>query len=145
MGFNWINWVNLLAIVCLILINIIASRKGLSGSFNSKYLIVNFLEQIGRYGCMALMILPVFTKGWEFGFSSAVEMIIWMCFMPLLLIIYSVLWIRKSKGGAGILYALAIIPVVLFLLNGLLLHHPALIVASFVFGVCHFMIVKENV
>ena len=145
MSLNWISWMNLFAIVCLILINIIASRKGLSGSFSSKYLIVNVLEQIGRYGCMVLMVLPIFTKGWEFGFSSVAEMLIWVCFMPLLLIIYGVLWIRKPKGGAGILYALAIIPVILFLLNGLLLCHPALMVASFVFGVCHFMIVKENI
>ncbi len=145
MSFNWINWTNLLAVACLILINVIVLRKGLSGNFDSKYLIVNILEQIGRYGCMALMILPVFTKDWEFGFSSVIEMLIWMCLTPLFLIIYSVLWIRKSKGGAGVLYALAIIPVVLFLLNGFLLHHPALIAASSVFGVCHFMIVKENV
>ncbi len=138
------NWINLLAILYLILINIIASRRGSSASFNSKYWIVNVFEQIGRYGCMALMILPIFTKGWEFGFSSVVEMLIWICLTPVLFIIYSVLWIRKSKGGAGVLYGLAIVPVVLFLLNGILLRHFALMVASFVFGICHFMIVKEN-
>lgn len=144
MSFHWINWVNLAAVVYLISINIIVSRKGLSGSFNSKYLLVNILEQMGRYGCMALMFLPVFTKGWKFGFSSVAEMLIWMCSTPLLCIVYSILWIRKPKGGAGILYALAIVPVVLFLLNGLLLRHPALIASSVIFGTCHFMIVKEN-
>lgn len=145
MSFNWINWINLLAVVCLILINIIVSRKGLSGSFNSKHLIVNILEQIGRYGCMALMILPILTRGWEFGFSSVTEMLIWACLTLLLLVIYGFLWVKKVGGGAGILYALAIIPVVLFLLNGILLRHPALAVASLVFGVCHFIIVRENV
>lgn len=145
MSFNWFNWINLLAVVCLILINIIVSRKGLSGSFNSKHLLVNILEQIGRYGSMALMILPIFTRGWEFGFSSVTEMLIWACLTLLLLVIYGFLWVKKAGGGVSILYALAIIPVVLFLLNGILLHHPALIVVSLVFGVCHFMIVRENV
>lgn len=145
MSFNWVNWINLLAVVCLILINIIVSRKGLSGNFNSKYLVVNIFEQIGRYGCMAFMILPIFTRGWEFGFVSVTEMLIWICLTPILLMIYSFLWIWKASGQAGILYALAIVPSVLFLMNGILLRHPALGVVSLVFGVFHFIIVKENV
>lgn len=144
MSFNWINWINLLSVVCLILINMIVYRKGLSDSFNSKHLIVNILEQIGRYGCMALMILPIFTRGWKFGFASVTEMFIWVCLTILLLVIYSFLWVKKASGRAGILYGLAIVPVVLFLLNGILLRHPALGVASLVFGTFHFIIVKEN-
>ena len=93
---------------------------------------------------MALMILPIFTKGWKFGFNSATEMIIWICLTILLLLIYTLLWIRKVNGGAGICYGLAIVPVVLFLLNGILLRHPALVVVSLVFGVFHVIIVKEN-
>lgn len=145
MSFNWVNWINLLVVMCLILINIIAAREGLSGSFNSKYLIVNIFEQIGRYGCMPLMILPIFTGDWEFGFVSVTEMLIWVCLTPILLMIYIFLWIKKASGGAGILYALAIVPCVLFLLNGILLRHLALGVTSLVFGVSHFIIVKENV
>ena len=62
MRFNWINFINMAAVVWLVLFNIIVARKGLSDGFNSKHLIVNIFEQIGRYGCMALMIFPVFTK-----------------------------------------------------------------------------------
>lgn len=32
----------------------------------------------------------------------------------------------------------------LFLMNGILLQHPALIVASLIFGAFHLMIVREN-
>lgn len=92
MSFGWINWINMAAVVYLIIINIIVARKGLSDSFNSKYLTINILEQIGRYGCMALMILPIFTRGWEFGFDSVTEMLIWICLTILLLVIYSLLW-----------------------------------------------------
>ena len=145
MSFSWINWINMAAVVWLILINMIVARKGLSDSFNSKYLIVNIFEQIGRYACMALMILPIFTKGWKFGFDSVTEMLIWICATILLLVIYSFLWVKKANGGAFILYGLVFVPVILFLLNGILLRHPALIVASLLFGVFHFLIVKENV
>lgn len=145
MSFNWINWINMAAVVWIILINVIVARKGLSDSFNSKHFIVNVFEQIGRYGCMALMILPIFIRGWKFGFRSVTEMLVWICLTILLLVIYSFLWTKKANGGVFVLYWLAFVPVVLFLLNGILLRHPALIAASLVFGVCHFLIVKENI
>ena len=145
MSFNWINWINIAAVEWLIVINLIVARKGLSDSFNSKHLIVNILEQIGRYGCMVLMILPMFTRGWKFGFRSVTEMLVWICLTILLLVIYSFLWIKKANGGVFVLYGLALVPAVLFLLNGILLRHPALVAASLVFGVCHFLIVKENI
>ena len=145
MSFGWINWINTTAIVCLILINIIAAQKGLSDSFSSKYMIVNLFEQVGRYGCIALMILPIFVENWKFGFESVVEMLFWVCLTILILVIYGLLWLKKANGGIGILYGLAIIPIILFLLNGILLRHPALVVASFAFGVFHLIIVKENV
>lgn len=122
----------------------VAAGKGLADRFHSRYLIVNILEQIGRYGSMALMIFPVFTRGWKFGFRSVAEMLIWLCLTVLLLAVYSFLWGIKAKGGRGVLYALAIVPAVLFLLNGILLRHPALVAASLVFGISHFLIVKEN-
>ena len=145
MRFGWINWVNIATVVYLVLVNILAARKGLADSFNSKYLTINIFEQTGRYGCIALMIFPIFTRGWEFGFESVTEMLIWVCLTILLLAIYSLLWVKKVNGGASILYGLAIVPSVLFLLNGILLRHPVLVVASLIFGVFHFMIVKENV
>ncbi len=129
----------------LILINVIVARKGLSDSFDSKHLIVNIFEQIGRYGCMALMILPVFTRGWKFGFRSVTEMLAWICLTILLLVIYSLLWVKKANGGVFVLYGLAFVPAALFLLNGILLCHPALVAAALVFGVFHFLIVKENI
>ena len=145
MCFGWINWINIAVIACLILINMIVAGKGLSDRFNSSHLTINIFEQIGRYGCMALMILPVFTKNWKFGFDSVTDMLIWICLTILLLVIYSLLWVKKVNGGVGVLYGLAIIPTILFLLNGILLRHPALVVAALIFGVSHFIIVKENV
>lgn len=144
MNFNWINLGNLASVVCLIVINIVAVRKGVSENFCSKYTVINIFEQIGRYGSMVLMIFPFFTKGWKFGFMSVIEMLIWVCATVLLLVIYGLLWMKKSAGGVGILYGLAIVPVILFLLNGILLRHFTLVVASLIFGVFHCAIVREN-
>ena len=62
----------------------------------------------------------------------------------ILLLLYGFLWIKKRRGSIGTLYGLAIVPVILFLMNGILLRHYALIAASLLFGVCHLMIVREN-
>ena len=94
---------------------------------------------------MALMILPMFTRGWKFGFRFVTEMLVWVFFTILLLLIYSLLWVKKANGGVFVLYGLAFVPAVLFLLNGILLRHPALVAAALIFGVFHFLIVKENI
>ena len=145
MRFNWINEVNAAAVLWLLLVNLLAARKGLSARFSSKHRLVNFLEQVGRCGCMALMVLPAFKTGWAFCFGSTVEMFVWLGATVLLLTLYSALWTKKAGGGAAVLYGLALIPAALFLLNGGLLHHPALIVAALAFGCAHIGIVKENI
>ena len=145
MSFGWINWINIVAVVYLIVINMIVAGKGLADSFNSKHLAVNIFEQIGRYGCMVFMILPVFTDGWKFDFKSVPEMLIWAFTTILLLTCYIILWVKKERGGKGVLYGLAIVPVVLFLVNGVLLRHLALVVTSLIFGIFHLAIVRENV
>lgn len=145
MRFGWINWMNMAVVVCLVLVNIIVSRKGLCCNFRSKHPVVNLFEQIGRYGCMAFMILPIYANDWKFAFRSAAEMFVWVCLTILLLAIYIFLWGKRSQDRVGILYGLAIVPVLLFLMNGILLHHPALVIASLIFGTFHLVIVKENV
>ena len=149
MSFGWINWINLAAVAYLVLVNVIAAGKKQAGSFRSKHTAINVLEQIGRYGCMIFMIVPIGLPDWKpgflkFGFHSVAEMIIWLCLTILLTIIYGILWLKKAKGGRGVLYGLAIVPVILFLMNGILLRHTALIVTALIFGVFHVAIVREN-
>ena len=52
------------------------------------------------------------------------------------------IWTPLDKKAT--LYGLAIVPVILFLMNGILLRHYALIAASLLFGACHLMVVQEN-
>ena len=144
MQFGWINVVNAFAVVFLIAVNLICARKGIADSWKSRRKVVNVFEQIGRYGCMALMILPL-TAGWEFGFSSEWRMVAWLLLTVALLVAYAVLWACKRRGGKAVLYALAIVPVCLFLLNGVLLGHWLLAAFAVLFGACHLCIVHENV
>lgn len=145
MDFGWISWINTAVIAYLLLINAITAKKGLSDNFSSKYLIINILEQIGRYGSMVFMLLPIFVNNWKFGFKTVAEMFIWIFLTVLLLLIYTILWFQKAGGSTCISYGLAITPTGLFLLNGILLQHPALIVVSLIFGIFHIRIVRENV
>lgn len=144
MQFGWINGINTVTVIILVLINIIAGKKGLCSDLRSTHLLVNLFEQIGRYGCMLFMILPAFTRNWKFSFGSMDKMFIWLGLTVLLLTVYILLWMKKRNGSTSILYGLATVPVILFLVNGLLLCHPALIIVSLIFGGCHLMIVHEN-
>lgn len=144
MHFGWINAVNAAAVVFLIAVNLICARKGLADNWKSRSVLVNVFEQIGRYGCMALMILPL-TAGWEFGFASVSRMIVWLFLTVVLLAVYAILWARKRRGGKTVLYALAIVPVCLFWANGVLLCHWLLAAFAVLFGVFHVLIVHENV
>lgn len=143
MHFGWINAVNAFAVVFLIVVNLIAFRRGIAGNFKSRHAVVNVLEQIGRYGCMALMVLPL-TAGWEFGFSSERRMVAHLLSTALLLAVYALLWLFKRSGKTAVLYGLAAIPPMLFLLNGLLLRHHALTAFALLFGAAHLWIVTEN-
>ncbi len=143
MRFGWINAVNAAALVVLIVINLICVRRGIAGAFKSRHTLVNVLEQVGRYGCMALMIVPL-TAGWEFGFSSEWRMVAWLLLTVLLLAAYAVLWARKRRGGTAVLYGLALVPVCLFLANGILLQHWLLAAFALLFGAAHLWIVHEN-
>ena len=144
MRFNWINGVNFAFVAYLIAVNIIAARKGLCGDFCSRRAVVNALEQLGRYGCMALMVLPILARGWEFGFASVTAMLVWFFASALILAAYTLLWFIQSRAGRPALYGLAILPAALFLLSGVLLGHPLLIVFSLIFGAAHFAVTREK-
>ena len=119
MEFGWINGINLTVVILLILINIVAFKTGATEGFSSKFRIINVLEQIGRYGCMIFMVLPIWIKNWKFGFQSVGEMLLWIASTVILLLLYGFLWIKKRRGSIGTLYGLAIVPVILFLMNGI--------------------------
>ncbi len=140
MTFSWINAVNATAVFVLVICSVIGQKKSGLPSMQSRSTFLNIMEQIGRYASMLLMVLPLL-PGLEFGFASVGVMTLWLLLTAILLLIYALLWTRVKSRGA-VLYALAIVPVLLFLQNGILLRHWALLGAAVLFGICHVWITR---
>lgn len=145
MTFGWINGINAVAVIWLVVVNMVVAKRGIAGSMKSSRPLINVFEQVGRYACMAFMLFPIATYGWEFGFRTVAEMFLWLGATMVLLVVYTFLWTRKKSGGRAVLYGLAIVPACLFLINGVLLRHWLLLVFSVLFGICHLLIVRENI
>ena len=98
--------------------------------------LMDLLEQVGRYGSMALMVLPLGVR--KFGFPSVEEMLLYLFGNGALLLAYWVIWILYFRSpGKGRALALAVIPTAIFLLSGLTLRHWLLAAAAALFGFAH--------
>ena len=141
MTFGWINLVNAAFVVALVTMSVRGQKKSGLPPIKSRRKLLNLFEQIGRYACMALMILPLL-PGFKFGFASVGVMVGWLAGSFVLLLAYTVLWTQVKRSG-GVLYGLALVPALLFLCCGVLLRHWALAAAAVLFGFSHTLIVKE--
>ena len=140
-SFGWINLVNAAFVVDLIVMSALGQKKSGLPPMQSRRKLRNVLEQIGRFACMALMILPLL-PGLKFGFASFGAMVGWLVGALTLLLAYLLLWTQAKRGGA-VLYGLAVVPALLFLCCGVLLRHWALAAAAILFGIFHTLIVQE--
>ena len=140
MEFGWINLFGAGIIVLIMIPNIIYAAKQKQDETQIKvprYL--SACEQLGRYGCIILMWLPLLV--WKFGFGSVEEFLIYLIGNGVLLLCYYLFWMFYSrKRTLSVAMALAIIPTAIFLLSGLLLRHLLLVVVAILFGAAHCMI-----
>ena len=140
MEFGWINLFGAGIIVLIMIPNIIYAAKQKQDETQIKvprYL--SACEQLGRYGCIILMWLPLLV--WKFGFGSVEEYLIYLIGNGVLLLCYYLFWMFYSrKRTLSVAMALAIIPTAIFLLSGILLRHWLLVVAAILFGSAHCMI-----
>lgn len=143
MQFNPINLFGFIIVVIMLMPNIIYGFKFKGVENKCKKKTMNIIEQVGRYGSMAFMILPLFV--WEFGFSSVFMMFIYVLGNGTLLLAYLIIWVfyfKKQTMGKAMM--LAIIPTCIFLLSGLTLYHWALVVAAVIFGLGHIYVTYQN-
>lgn len=104
---------------------------------------MNILEQIGRYGCMFLMIFNIGIS--EFGFSSVEMFLVYFTGNIVLMIAYWISWILFFiKPDVKKQMALAIIPTLLFLLNGVTMRHYLWVITGVIFGIGHLYVTYEN-
>ena len=143
MEFNPINLFGFIIVVIMLIPNIIygIKFKGLENKCTNKAM--NVIEQAGRYGSMALMVLPLFV--WEFGFSSVFMMFVYVLGNGILLFTYLLVWVfyfKKQTMGRAMILAIA--PTCIFFLSGVTLYHWALVVAAIIFGVGHIYVTYQN-
>ena len=142
MEFGVINLANAAILVLIMIPNILYAVRG---GEDTKAInpTMGFLEQVGRYASMALMILPLGV--WEFGFSNVTAMLVYLFGNALLVVVYLVTWIFyfRKKSFAGTLI-LATAPVLIFALTGICLRHWLLIATALLFGICHISISVSN-
>lgn len=140
MEFGWLNLFGAGIVILILIPNIIyAVKRGQAVSEDEVPKYLSICEQIGRYGCIVLMWLPLFV--WKFDFNSESALLFYLISCGVLLLGYFLFWVlyaRKKTLTSAM--ALAVIPAVLFLLSGVLLRHWALAAFAVLFGFSHCMI-----
>lgn len=143
MEFGWTNLFGAGIVIVMLIPNIVYALKNKDAVNKCENRIMNIIEQIGRYACIALMWLPFIV--WEFGFSSIREMLVYFIGNTGLIVTYVIIWIHYLKRNTmKKAIALAIIPTCIFLLSGLMLRHWLLVVASVLFGIGHIYVTYKN-
>lgn len=139
MTFHWINVFGGSIVAAMLIPNILFAIKHPERPSVEISRAVTVLEQIGRYGCMALMALPLFV--WEFGFASPALMLVYLLGNAVLLTAYYVFWAfyfqHRTPGKALIL---AVLPTLIFIVSALCLRHWSLLFSAVIFGCSHIYI-----
>ncbi|MBQ7942860.1 MAG: hypothetical protein IJ326_02225 [Lachnospiraceae bacterium] len=140
---NWLNIFGLILVVLLLIPNIIYAIKVKNQKNNCTNTLMNAMEQIGRYGCMILMVFSMGIR--EFGYPSVGDFLAYLFGNAFLILLYWIIWIlyfKKNTYAKQIL--LAVIPTCIFLLSGITLRHYLLIVFGVIFGVGHIYVTNCN-
>lgn len=144
LGGNWINVFGLCIVIAILIPNIIYAIKFRGAENKCTNKVMNILEQIGRYGCMILLVLNIGKT--EFAFRSIAAFLSYFAGNGLLVLTYWIIWIiyfiKQSKWKS---MALAILPAVMFLLSGIALQHGWLVIAAVIFAVGHIYVTWQNV
>lgn len=137
MEFGWINLFGAGIVVLMMIPNIIyAARQKQDETQIEVPRGLSACEQVGRYGCIILMWLPLLV--WKFGFGSVEEFLIYLVGNGALLLCYYLFWMLYSqKKTLSKAMALAVIPTAIFFLSGILLRHWLLAAFAILFGIAH--------
>ena len=90
MKFGWINAFAAGIVILMMIPNIVYALKNKGEKNLCTCRFMNVIEQIGRYGCVVLMWLPLLV--WEFGFASAAAMLIYTFGNSIMLIVYLIIF-----------------------------------------------------
>ena len=143
MEFGIINVWNICLVSVMLIPNIIfaLNKKNVHCKQVDISTYITILEQIGRYGCILLMIIPLYFDKMKFGFTSPEAFIIYLFANIILVTAYLFIWaIFRNEQHLWRNMSLAIIPTCIFLISGITLGHWLLVGASLIFGISHIYI-----
>lgn len=141
---EWFNPYGLGFMAVIMIPNIVFAlrcKDGFANPWRNKA--IEVLEQIGRFGCFALMIFNL-PHTW-FGFCSDEAFLLYLIGNGVLVLLYCLVWVvcfRKNSIFRALV--LSILPSVIFLLSGVLLRSIPLTAAALLFAPCHIMISYQN-
>ncbi len=143
MEFGWINLFGGVIVLLMLIPNIVYALKNRDEKNLYANRVMNAMEQVGRYGCIVLMWLPLLV--WKFGFGSVPEMLLYFQGNGALLVAYWLVFARymREKTARRAL-ALAVLPACIFLLSGLLLRHWLLAGFALLFAVGHICVTVKH-
>lgn len=141
------EWFNLfgLALVAIIMIpNIVYAIKCKDGFLNKwSNKAVETLEQIGRFGSVAFMVVNI--PGTFFGWWSDEAFALYLIVNSVLAIVYCALWIVLfKKNNKFRALSLSVIPSVIFIFSGILSRSVLLTVSALLFASAHILISYKN-
>ena len=140
---EWLNIFGLILVVLILVPNIIYAFKFRDQQNKCTNKIMNIIEQVGRYGCMFLMIFNIGIA--EFGFASKAMFLVYLIGNAAFLLSYLIIWILYFKKQTfWKQLSLTIIPTCLFLLSGITMQHYLLVIWSVIFGIGHIFVTNKN-
>lgn len=139
-----INIFGLVFMVIIMIPNVIFALKckdGFKNRWENKA--VEVLEQIGRYGCFAFMVINI-PKTW-FGWASDEAFALYLIVDAVLVAAYCVIWaVCFKKNSVFRALSLSIIPSVIFLFSGIMSRSVLLMISALIFAPCHILISYKN-
>ena len=143
LGPGWLNLSGLILVALLLVPNMVYAVKYRDAQNRCTNMLMNGLEQIGRYGSMFLMIFNIGIA--ELGFSSVSAFLIYGAGNIVLMAAYWILWwFFFKKPAPWNRMALAVLPTMMFLLSGATMRHYLLVAAGVVFGIGHGYVTWQN-
>jgi len=146
-GSDIMEWFNLFGFVFITIImipNIIFAVKHKEAFVNKhNYKIIEYVEQVGRFGCFGFMIfnVPATWFSWWSDQAFIVYLVVNILLIALYLIIWIIFWCKNNVFKA---LALSIIPSVIFLFSGIMCRSVLLIISSLLFAPAHIFISCKN-
>ncbi len=141
---GWINIFGLVFMVIIMIPNVIFALKckdGFGNRWENKF--IEVLEQIGRYGCFAFMVINI-PKTW-FGWASDEAFALYLIVDAVLVTAYCVIWaVCFKKNSVFRALSLSVIPSVIFLFSGIMSRSVLLMISALIFAPCHILISYKN-